>query len=99
MICMSHHYCLHTLHVCKLVQPTGLHRPAAVYQLAAMHTAYAVLNAIQDAIARAPKFLCLYKKTGQRVIINHGGDMLVRPSFIETSLIKKPFGKLAASPA
>ena len=48
-------------------------------------------------MARAPKFLCLYKKTGQRVIINHSGDMLVRPSFIETSLFKKPFGELAAS--
>lgn len=54
-------------------------------------------SAMQDAVARAPKFLCLYKKTGQRVIINHSGDMLVRPSFIETSLFKKPFGELAAS--
>ena len=62
-----------------------------------MHSAYILLSTMQDAVARSPKFLCLYKKTGQRVIINHSGDMLVRPSFIETSLFKKPFGKLAAS--
>ncbi|CAL5228580.1 g11739 [Coccomyxa viridis] len=46
----------------------------------------------QDAVARAPKFLVLYKRTGQRVIINHNGDMLVRPSFIESSLLQLPCG-------
>lgn len=48
---------------------------------------------MQDAVARAPKFLVLYKRAGQRVIINHNGDMLVRPSFIESSLIQVPFGE------
>ena len=47
---------------------------------------------MQDAVARAPKFLVLYKRTGQRVIINHNGDMLVRPSFIESSLLQLPCG-------
>lgn len=40
----------------------------------------------QDAVAKAPKFLVLYKRAGQRVVINANSDMLVRPSFIENSL-------------
>lgn len=32
------------------------------------------------------KFVMLYKRPGQRVIVNSQGDMLVRPSFIEMSL-------------
>lgn len=32
------------------------------------------------------KLLVLYKRPGQRVIVNANGDMLVRPSFIEMSL-------------
>ncbi|CAK0786084.1 hypothetical protein CVIRNUC_009297 [Coccomyxa viridis] len=68
----------------------GNHSFAREYDKLVPHTWHLVND--QDAVARAPKFLCLYKKTGQRVIINHSGDMLVRPSFIETSLFKKPFG-------
>ena len=49
----------------------------------------------QDAVARAPKFLFLYKRAGHRVIINHAGDMLVRPSFIETSVLKAPCGEVS----
>lgn len=37
----------------------------------------------QDVVAKAPKFLVLYKRAGHRVIINRLGDMIVRPSFIE----------------
>lgn len=48
---------------------------------------------LQDAVARAPKFLVLYKRAGQRALINHHGDMVVRPSAIEVSLIKAPCGK------
>ena len=51
---------------------------------------------MQDAVARAPKFLVLYKRAGQRVIINHHGDMIVRPSAIEISLIKAPCGEACA---
>ncbi len=46
----------------------------------------------QDAVARAPKFLVLYKRAGQRVLINKNGDMLVRPSFIENSILQLPGG-------
>ena len=52
----------------------------------------------QDAVARAPKFLVLFKRTGQRVIINHNGDMLVRPSFIEASIHKAPGGAFLFQP-
>jgi hypothetical protein len=47
--------------------------------------AWSVIND-QDVVAKAPKFLVLYKRGGQRVIINAAGDMLVRPSFIEVTV-------------
>ena len=53
---------------------------------------------LQDAVARAPKFLGLYKRAGQRVHINHYGDMIVRPSAIEISLIQAPCGELPSQP-
>jgi hypothetical protein len=47
----------------------------------------------QDAVARSPKFLGLYKRAGHVVIINKSGDMIVRPSFIENSVLQVPFGE------
>lgn len=41
---------------------------------------------MQDVVAKAPKFFVMYKRAGQRVIINHNGDMLVRPSVLEVSV-------------
>jgi hypothetical protein len=38
---------------------------------------------MQDVVARGGKFLCLYKRPGQRAIINHFGDLIVRPSVME----------------
>ena len=40
----------------------------------------------QSCACSAAQFLVLYKRGGQRVIINAHGDMLVRPSFIEVSV-------------
>ena len=40
----------------------------------------------QDVVAKAPKFLILYKRAGHRVVINKMGDMIVRPSFIEITM-------------
>ena len=37
-------------------------------------------------MARGAKFLVLYKRGGQRVLINEQGDMIVRPNPIEASL-------------
>lgn len=46
---------------------------------------------MQDAVARNAKFWLLYKRPGQRVLINDRGDMLVRPSFAELSMQQSPF--------
>ena len=35
---------------------------------------------------KAPKFFIMYKRAGYRVIINHNGDMIVRPSAVEASI-------------
>ncbi|KAK9902044.1 hypothetical protein WJX75_002353 [Coccomyxa subellipsoidea] len=40
----------------------------------------------QDVVAKAPKFLVLYKRAGHRTVINRMGDMIVRPSFIEITM-------------
>jgi hypothetical protein len=40
----------------------------------------------RDVVAKAPKFLVLYKRAGQRVIINANGDMIVRPTSIEVTM-------------
>ena len=42
--------------------------------------------ATQDVVPKAPKFFIMYKRAGYRVIINHNGDMIVRPSAIEASV-------------
>lgn len=41
---------------------------------------------MQDVVPKAPKFFIMYKRAGYRVIINHNGDMIVRPSAIEASV-------------
>ncbi len=46
----------------------------------------------QDAVARSAKRWMLYKRPGQRVLINERGDMLVRPSFAELSIQQSPKG-------
>ncbi|CAL5228579.1 g11737 [Coccomyxa viridis] len=68
----------------------GNHAFAREYTKLVPHT-WNMINH-QDAVARAPKFLGLYKRAGQRVHINHYGDMMVRPSAIQVSLIKAPCG-------
>ncbi len=34
----------------------------------------------------------MYKRPGQRVLINHTGDIIVRPSYTEVTMQQKPFG-------
>ena len=46
---------------------------------------------VQDAVARRFTLGFLYKRPGQRVLINRRGDMLVRPTFIELTLNQTPF--------
>jgi hypothetical protein len=47
---------------------------------------------VQDAVARNAKFGMLYKRPGHRVLINDRGDLLVRPAFMDISVLNKPFG-------
>lgn len=48
-------------------------------------TSAAVPAALQDPVPRIPKGL--YKRQGQRVTINAAGDIIVRPSYFELSVI------------
>ncbi|BDA51092.1 probable phospholipase A1-Igamma1, chloroplastic at C-terminar half [Coccomyxa sp. Obi] len=68
----------------------GNHAFAREFNQVVPHCWHIINN--QDAVARAPKFLLLYKRAGQVVIINKTGDMLVRPSFIENSILQLPGG-------
>ena len=45
---------------------------------------------LQDAVTRGAKFCMMYKRPGHRVIINADGDLIVRPSFIEASVQRRP---------
>ena len=40
----------------------------------------------QDVVTRGGKFFFLYKRPGNRVIVNDGGHMIVSPSAIEASV-------------
>ena len=52
--------------------------------------------AAQDAVTRGGKFWKLYKRPGHRVIINADGDLIVRPTFIEASVQRRPGGQSVA---
>jgi len=57
-----------------------------------------LLPVVQDVIARAGRFWGLYKRAGQRVMINPSGDLIVRPTFIEAAAqVMRPWGALWAS--
>ena len=45
-----------------------------------------VVNIDQDVVARGAKFVAMYKRGGHRVLINKLGDLIVRPSAMETSI-------------
>jgi len=49
----------------------------------------------QDTVPRAGKFVIMYKRPGQRVLINSDGDMIVRPSFIEAAVQKRSTSSVA----
>lgn len=40
----------------------------------------------QDVVARGAKFVAMYKRGGHRVLINKLGDLIVRPSAMESSI-------------
>ena len=57
---------------------------------------HAVLNpvaaAIQDTIPRGGKLFSAYKRNGQRVVVNKIGDIVVRPTPLEASMLQAAWG-------
>ena len=47
-------------------------------------------HVLQDAVVRSGKFVILYKRPGHRVLINAAGDLIVRPSYVESSVRQRP---------
>jgi len=41
----------------------------------------------QDAVVHRGKFVSLYKRPGQRVVINAAGDIAVRPDTVEVRML------------
>ena len=56
------------------------------------------LGMVQDVVTRGGKFFFLYKRPGNRVIVNDGGHMMVSPSSIEASVQQSIAGGLKPSP-
>jgi hypothetical protein len=52
---------------------------------------------VQDAVPRSGKFLFLYKRPGQRVLVSRTADMVVRPSPLELCMHNIPGGKPSQS--
>lgn len=48
----------------------------------------------QDVVTREGKLIFMYKRPGQRVIVNAAGHMMVRPTHIEASVQKATGGGL-----
>ncbi|KAK9807443.1 hypothetical protein WJX73_007832 [Symbiochloris irregularis] len=69
---------------------TGNHTFAKEYEHLVPDTWHIIND--QDAVPRSGKFMGLFKRGGQRVIINRRGDMIVRPLTIEASLQQVPGG-------
>lgn len=49
-------------------------------------------NAMQDVVTREGKLLYLYKRPGQRVIVDAKGRLIVRPTHIEASVQRDTAG-------
>ena len=58
----------------------------------ASYTKLDVLYLLQDVVTREGKMLFLYKRPGQRVILNAAGHMMVRPTHVEASVQKNTGG-------
>ncbi|GAB4817729.1 hypothetical protein N2152v2_004775 [Parachlorella kessleri] len=69
---------------------TGNHAYARLYNASLPDTWHVINN--DDVVTRGGKFFVLYKRAGQRVLINRRGDMVVRPSFVEASIRQAPGG-------
>ncbi|KAL0050321.1 hypothetical protein WJX82_008957 [Trebouxia sp. C0006] len=70
---------------------TGNHAFAREYNTMVPDT-WSVIND-QDVVTREGKMLFLYKRPGQRVILNAAGHMMVRPTHLEASVQKSVGGQ------
>ncbi|KAL0050037.1 hypothetical protein WJX82_003243 [Trebouxia sp. C0006] len=70
---------------------TGNHAFAREYN-AMVPDSWSVIND-QDVVTREGKMLFLYKRPGQRVILNAAGHMMVRPTHMEVSVQKSVGGQ------
>lgn len=57
-----------------------------------MSTASVRMRLVQDVVTREGKLLFLYKRPGQRVIVNAAGHVMVRPTHMEASVQKSTGG-------
>ncbi|KAK9865737.1 hypothetical protein WJX84_003638 [Apatococcus fuscideae] len=67
----------------------GNHAFANLYNTTVPNTWHVIND--QDIVARGGKLWFLYKRPGQRVIINATGDVIVRPSYTEVTMQQTPF--------
>ncbi|KAK9823190.1 hypothetical protein WJX72_000942 [[Myrmecia] bisecta] len=67
---------------------TGNHAFAAEYNATVPDTWHVIND--QDAVARGGKFVWLYKRPGQRVLIDAAGNIVVRPVFVELTVQQLP---------
>lgn len=72
---------------------TGNHTFAHMYNAAVPETWHIINN--DDVVTQAGKFINLYKRAGQRVLVNRLGDLVVRPSYAETAIRRVPGGGCA----
>eukprot|EP00892_Ulva_mutabilis_P005827 jgi/Ulvmu1/3616/UM017_0028.1 len=68
----------------------GNHTLSAEFQEVVPDTWHVIND--NDVVTRGMKLLGLYKRAGQRVIVNTRGDLIVRPSHLETSLLQRVRG-------
>ncbi len=62
----------------------GNHTFARLYK-AAIPNAWDIVND-SDVVPRSTKYMRVYKRTGNRVIISKSGDLLCRPSWMEMNV-------------
>ena len=67
--------------VCSQEHPACCQLPSGV-------ESWSIIND-QDAVARSGKLLWLFKRPGERVLMNSKGDMLVCPGFLEAAVWRK----------
>lgn len=68
----------------------GNHCFAREYEACVPDTWHIINN--QDIVTRSMKVWGMYNRAGQRVIVNAHGDLVVRPTFLELSLLQVRFG-------